>query len=122
MKKKVLFAVLIALVLSLVFASTALAVSQSTINAIIKDAQDGHLDGNWTAAEVRAALAYLENSPISAQYSNLEAVLASYTGGSSQPGVAQSGGSLAFTGINVLVALGAGAGLVGGGLMLRRRG
>jgi len=124
MKKRMLFAVLLALAAPLVFAGPAFAVSQSTIDHILADAQDGYLDGNWTAAQVSAALHQLQSNSLSAQYSDLEAVLSSYSGsggGGSAPGVANSSGSLAFTGINVLIALGAGAGLIGGGIVLRRR-
>lgn len=124
MKKRMFLGVVLALMLSLVFAGTAFAVSQSTIDNVIADAKDGHLDGTWTSAQVAAALDWLQNSSLNTQYGDQEAVLASYSGGAegSEPGVAAaSGGSLAFTGINVLIALGAGAGLIGGGLALRHR-
>ena len=64
MKVKFLGAIAVALLLVLMFAVVAqAAVPQSTIDAIIKDAQDGTIDGNWTAAEIRAALAYIQDNP-----------------------------------------------------------
>ncbi len=64
MKGKLLGAIAVALLLVLVFAVVAqAAVSQDTIDAILKDAADGTIDGNWTSAEIRAALAYLEDNP-----------------------------------------------------------
>jgi hypothetical protein len=119
MKAKFLGALTIALLIILVFAVVAQAVSQSTIDAIIKDAQDGTIDGNWTAAEINAALAYIQNNPIYQQYSDLEGVLQEYLASLAAPG--EQGGQLAFTGSEVLLILGAGAGLIGSGALLRRR-
>lgn len=123
MKAKFLGAMTLALLIILVFAVVAqAAVPQSVIDAIIKDAQDGTIDGNWTAAEIRAALAYIQNNPIYAQYSDLGGVLEGYVAGQVAPGE-QGGqlGQLAFTGSEVLLILGAGAGLIGSGALLRRR-
>jgi len=125
MKRSILTVLLVALVASLAFAGVASATSQSTINAILADAASGTLDGDWSKADVQAALAFLESDPLSKQYSDTEAVLEAYLaglggGGGGQPGVA-SGGNLAFTGADILVALSAGIGLIGGGLFLRRR-
>lgn len=119
MKAKSLAAILLAAVALLVFASVAYAVSQGTIDAIIEDAQDGTIDGDWTAAEVRAALDYLRNNPIYQQYSDLEGVLEDYLASLQAPG--EEEGELAFTGGEVLMLLGAGAGLAGSGALLRRR-
>jgi hypothetical protein len=121
MKKSVFSVFLLAIVVSLVFASVASATSQGTIDEILKDAADGTLDGNWSKADVEAALAYLEENPLQKQYSDVEAVLEAYLAGSAGPDVA-SGGDLAFTGADILIALGSGIGLIGGGLFLRRRG
>jgi hypothetical protein len=118
MKKTVFSVFLLAIVLSLVFVGVASATSQATIDAILKDAADGTLDGDWSKADVEAALASL--SPLDKQYSNVEAVLEAYIAGSTGPDVA-SGGSLAFTGADILIALSSGIGLIGGGLLLRRR-
>ena len=63
MKVKIIGTIALALILSLMFASIALAVSQATIDAIIADAQDGKVDGNWTSAEIAAALDYIKNNP-----------------------------------------------------------
>ena len=120
MKAKSLAAILLAAVALLVFASVAYAVSQATIDAIIADAQDGTLTpGKWTAEEVNAALDYLRNNPIYEQYSDLEGVLEDYLASLQAPG--EEEGELAFTGGEVLMLLGAGAGLVGSGAFLRRR-
>jgi len=120
MKAKFMGALTIAVLLLLVFAVVAqAAVPQSTIDAIIKDAQDGQIDGNWTAAEVRAALRYAENNPILTQYSDIKGVLEDYLASLQSPG--EQGGELAFTGGEIILILGAGAGLIGSGALLRRR-
>jgi hypothetical protein len=120
MKAKLFGALVIALILVLVLATVAMAgVSQTTINAIIKDAKDGTLDGNWTSAQVRAALAYIANNPVEEQYSNLRGVLEDYLASLQAPG--EQSGQLAFTGSNIVLVLGAGAALIGGGALLRKR-
>jgi len=116
MKAKLVGALVLALILMLVLSSVAMAgVSQATINAIIKDAQDGTLDGHWTAAEIRAALAYIENSPVYDQYSAIKGVLQDYLASLQAPG--EQSGQLAFTGSNIVLAFGAGAALIGGGIL-----
>ena len=120
MKTKLMGAITIAVLLLLVFAVVAqAAVPQSTINAIIKDAGDGHIDGNWTIAEIRAALQYVANNPILQGYSNIKGVLEDYLASLQSPGA--QGGQLAFTGGEIILILGAGAGLIGSGALLRRR-
>ncbi len=119
MKVKLLGAIAFALLIILVFAVVAVAVPQGTIDAIIKDAQDGTIDGNWNAAQIRAALAYIQNNPIYQQYSDMEGVLEDYLASLQAPG--DQNGQLAFTGSEVLLVLAAGAGLIGGGALLRRR-
>jgi len=119
MRGKLLGAITVALLLILVFAVVAqAAVPQSTIDAIIKDAQDGTIDGDWTAAEIDAALAYLQDNPTYAQYSDLQGVLEDYLASLQDPG--EQGGELAFTGGEVFLILAAGAALIGGGALLRR--
>jgi predicted PurR-regulated permease PerM len=119
--KKLLAVVALAVLLVLVFAVVAqAAVSQATIDAIIKDAADGQIDGNWTAEEIRAALAYLRNQPIDQQYTETLGVLEEYLASMQAPGT--QSGELAFTGAPLLLLLLGGAGLVGGGALLRRRG
>ena len=109
----------VALLLLLVFAVVAqAAVPQSVIDAIIQDAMDGTIDGNWTAAEVLAALKYIQNNPIYQQYSDLEGVLEDYLASLQAPG--DKGGQLAFTGGEVFLVLAAGVALIGGGVLLRR--
>lgn len=121
MRTKLVTIVALALVLVLAFAVVAqAAVSQATIDAIIKDAADGQIDGSWTAAEIDAALAYLENDPASTQYSDVKGELEDYLASLQDP-AAQSG-ELAFTGAPLLLLLAGGAGLIGGGALLRRRG
>ena len=121
MKTKILAVVALAVLLVLVFAVVAqAAVSQATIDAIIKDAADGQVDGDWSAEEIRAALAYVRNQPVEKQYEDAEGVLEEYLASLQAPG-AQSG-ELAFTGAPLLLLLLGGAGLIGGGALLRRRG
>jgi len=114
--------IIVALVttLLLVFAAVALAVPQSVIDAIIDDAQDGTIDGDWTAAEIMAALEYLRNDPLYLQYADIEGVLEDYLAGLRDPDILGAD-ELAFTGGEILVLLGAGAGLAGSGALLRRR-
>lgn len=117
MKTKLMGAITLAVLLLLVFAVVAqAAVPQSTIDAII---QDGHIDGNWTTAEIRAALRYVDNNPILKNYSKVQGVLEDYLASLQAPG--QQGGQLAFTGGEIILILGAGAGLIGSGALLRRR-
>jgi hypothetical protein len=119
MRVKFLGAIAIALLLILMFAVVAqAAVPQSVINAIIEDAQDGTIDGNWKAAEIRATLAYIQNNPIYQQYSDLEGVLEDYLASLQAPG--EQGGQLSFTGGEVFLTMAAGAALIGGGALLRR--
>ena len=120
MKAKLMGAITIAVLLLLVFAVVAQAgVSQGTIDQIINDAKDGQIDGNWTAAEIRAALKYVENNPVLKQYSKIKGVLEDYLASLQGPG--EQGGQLAFTGGAIILILGAGAGLIGRGALLRRR-
>ena len=120
MRGKLLGAIAVALLLILVFAVVAqAAVPQSTIDAIIKDAQDGTIDGHWSAAEIRATLAYIQDNAVYQQYSNLAGVLEDYLASLQAPG--EQGGQLAFTGGEVFLIMAAGAALIGGGVLLRRR-
>ena len=120
MKTKLVGAITLAVLLLLVFAVVAqAAVPQSTINAIIKDAKDGHIDGKWTAAEIRAALRYVENNPLQEEYAHTKGVLEDYLASLQAPG--EQGGQLAFTGGEIILILGAGVGLIGSGALLRRR-
>jgi len=119
MKVKLLVVFMLVAVTTLVFASVALAVSQGTIDAIIEDAKDGTIDGDWTAAEIRAALDYLRNNPLAEQYTDYKGVLEDYLASLQAPG--ETEGELAFTGGEILMLLGAGLGLAGSGAFLRRR-
>jgi hypothetical protein len=120
MKAKLMGAITLAVVLLLVFAVVAQAgVSQDTIDKIIKDARDGHINGNWTADEIRAALRYAENSPTLEEVTHVKGVLEDYLASLQAPG--EQGGQLAFTGGEIILILGAGAGLIGSGALLRRR-
>jgi hypothetical protein len=122
MKRKAVSIVVLAAIALLAFASVAHAGTSSTTMAIIKDAQDNNrLDGNWTAAQVRAALAAVKSDPALQQYTDVEGVLEDYLASLASPGVAGSG-DLMFTGGPVLWLFALGAGLVVTGLALRRRG
>jgi hypothetical protein len=119
MKGKLLGVITVALLIVLVFAVVAqAAVPQSTIDAILEDAKDGTIDENWTAAEIRAALTYVQNNPLEQQYSAVQGVLEDYLASLQAPG--EQGGELAFTGGEVFLILAAGAALIGGGALLRR--
>lgn len=121
MKRKLLTGMALAIVLVLAFATVAqAAVSQATIDAIIKDAADGQIDGDWTAAQIRAALDYVQNDATGKQYSETQGVIEDYLAGLQAPGAAE--GELAFTGAPLLLLLAGGAALAGGGLWLRKRG
>jgi hypothetical protein len=120
MKAKLMGAITLAVLLLLVFAVVAQAgVPQATIDAIIKDAKDGDIDGNWKVAEIRAALQYVENNPLLRHYTKIKGVLEDYLASVQGPG--EQGGELAFTGGEIVLILGAGAGLIGSGALLRRR-
>jgi hypothetical protein len=125
MKTKLMGAITLAVLLLLVFAVVAqAAVPQSTIDAIIQDAKDGFIDGNWTATEISAALEYADNNPILSQYySGIKGVLEDYLASLQAPGEkpGAQGGQLAFTGGEIILILGAGASLIGSGALLRRR-
>ena len=119
MKFKFLSAIAVALLIVLVFAVVAqAAVPQSVIDAIIKDAQNGTLEGTWTAEQVQAALGALQNDPLYEQYGGSAGVLEDYLASLQAPG--DQNGQLAFTGSELLLVLAAGAGLIGGGALLRR--
>lgn len=120
MRLKIIAIVALAILATLAFASVALAsVSQDTIMTIIKDAEDGTLDGNYTAEEIRAALAWLKQNPTYLQYTDVQGVLEDYLASLGAPG--EQGGELKFTGGELMLLFAAGAGLVGSGLALRRR-
>jgi hypothetical protein len=120
MKAKLVGAITLAVVLLLVFAVVAQAgVKQGTIDKIIRDALDGRIDGNWTADEIRAALRYAENLPTLEEVTLVKGVLEDYLASLQGPG--EQGGQLAFTGGEIILILGAGAGLIGSGALLRRR-
>jgi hypothetical protein len=118
MKIRIVTIAVLVVVAVLMVASVAQA-SSSTSTAILKDAADGHIDGNWTAAQVQAALAFLKSDPSLQQYTDEEGVLQDFLASLPQPSV-QSGG-LMFTGGSTVVLFGFGLALMGGGLALRRR-
>ena len=118
MKLRIVTIAVLVIVAVLMVAAVAQAASNTT-TAIIKDAQDGHLDGNYTAAQVRAALAYLKSDPSLEQYTNVEGVLNDFLASEAAP--AAQNGSLLFTGGSTVVIFAVGLGLMGTGLALRRR-
>ena len=121
MKMKVVTIAVLVVVAMLMVASVALAAS-STTTAIIKDAQDGHIDGNYTAAQVRAALSYVKSDPTQQQYGDAEGVLQDFLASLPDAGVqGVQNGSLMFTGGSTVVLFAFGVALMGGGFVLRRR-
>jgi len=136
----VIFTILV-LVLTGACASLAWAGS-STTTQIIRDASDGLLDGNYTAAQVRAALAAVKSDPGFSQYSDVAGVLQAYltslstlgsgagtNGGTtpatpsatSIPSVKIPAGQLDYTGGQPLVAFAVGGALIIAGVVLGRR-
>jgi len=77
------------------------------------------IDGDWTEAEINAALEFVRNNPTYQQYTDYEGILEDYLASLQAPG--EEPGELAFTGGEILMLLGAGAGLAGSGALLRRR-
>ena len=118
MKMKVVTIAVLVVVAMLLVASVAQAASGTT-TAIIKDAQDGHIDGNYTAAQVRAALAFLKSDPTLQQYTDVQGVLEDFL--ASLPSPAAQTGGLMFTGGSTVVIFAFGVALMGTGLVLRRR-
>ena len=105
--------------------AAALASSGGTTSAIVKDvAKDGKVDGHYTSAQLKAALA----SPLLKQYGGqgaVESVLTTSkpksTTAASSPATGESG-NLPFTGSDVLLFVAVGGGLLAAGLVLRRLG
>lgn len=118
LKLRIVTIAVLVIVAVLMVAAVAQAAS-STTAAIIKDAQDGHLDGNYTAAQVQTALAYVKSDPSLEQYTNVEGVLSDFLASEAAP--ASQNGSLLFTGGSTVVIFGVGLALMGSGLLLRRR-
>ena len=131
MKSKLMGAVVLLALVVLAFGVVGQAAAGGSIDGVINDAQNGTIDKNWSAAQVRAALAYLQDNPLYSQYSDAGGVLEYYLASLQAPGVQAAGAAgaaggsqgaqLAFTGGNVLLILATGAALVGGGLVLRLR-
>ena len=112
-------AALIAVLALAIFASSAFA--GDTTSAIVRDvAADGHVDGHYTAAQLRAALA----SPLLQQYggsggvAGVQAALTHHT----PPGTGHHSGTLPFTGADIVLFLAIGGVLVAAGFGLRRLG
>lgn len=125
MKSKLMGAFVLLALVALAFGVVGQAAAGGSVDGVINDAQNGTIDKNWSAAQVRAALAFLQNNPLYSQYSDAGGVLEDYLASLQAPGAQAAGGSqgaqLAFTGGNVLLILATGAALVGGGLVLRLR-
>ena len=120
MKGKVLGAIMVAVLLLLVFAAwlrPRLAGHDRRRSS--RTRRTGRSTGNWTAEEIRAALAYVEANPIDDEYSKVKGTLEDYLASLQAPG--EQGGELAFTGGEIILILGAGVGLIGSGALLRRR-
>lgn len=147
MKPGIVIVTILVLVVTGVFASVAWAGS-STTTQIIHDASDGTVSGHYSAAQVRAALAAVENNPAYSQYTDIAGVLQHYlsslsgsgattpsssttTSGTGQTQTSGSsraiapttlqGGQLDYTGGQPLVLFAVGGALVIAGAVLRRR-
>ena len=131
MKIKVIAVVMLVLSASLVFTTSASAkISKSEYDKIAADAQDGTIDGHYTAAEIQAALNQAKIDPLVQQYADLQGTLEAYLASLKAPGVKSGTGGgangsasweLAFTGSRILCVFGAGLALIGSGFALRRR-
>ena len=145
MKPCIVIITILVLVLTGMFAAVAWAGS-STTTQIIHDASDGTVNGHYTAAQIRAALAAVNSNPAYLQYSDVAGVLQAYLASLSTSGSASSGtsgsatgttgatptaavtrpvklraGELDYTGGQPLVAFAVGGALIIAGMALRRR-
>ena len=143
MKSGIAIVMILVLVVAGGFAAAAWGSSITT--QIIKDASDGTINGHYTAAQVRAALAVVENNPAYSQYSDIAGVLQDYLASlshtstpkppptptttssqptpiptASSPPTLQSG-QLDYTGGRPLLIFAAGGALLAAGAVLRRR-
>ena len=118
--RSIALAALALTILMLLTASVAFA--GGSTDGVIKDAADGTVDGSWSASQIKSALTSIKTNPVYSQYSDVEGVLQDYLASLAAPGAAgMNGGQLAFTGGSTFVVLALGLGLIGGGLLLRRR-
>jgi hypothetical protein len=108
-----------------VMPAAALASSGGSTQAIVQDvAKDGKVDGHYTSAQLKAALA----SPLLKQYGGqgaVESVLTTTKPASTTTTPAPAtgtGGNLPFTGSDVFLFVAVGGGLLAAGLVLRRIG
>ena len=145
MKPGIVIITILVLALTGMFAAVAWAGS-STTTQIIRDGSDGTLSGHYTAAQMRAALAFVNSNPAYSQYSDVAGVLQAYLASLSTSGSASSGtsgsatgttgaaqtaaatgsvnlraGELDYTGGQPLVAFEVGGALIIAGVALRRR-
>src|SRR5450759_5049846 len=74
MKPGIVIITILVLVLTGMFAAVAWAGSSITTQ-IIQDASDGTVSGHYTAAQMRAALAFVNSNPAYSQYSDVAGVL-----------------------------------------------
>lgn len=145
MKPGIVIITILVLVLTGMFAAVAWAGSSITTQ-IIQDASDGTVNGHYTAAQIRAALAAVNSNPAYLQYSDVAGVLQAYlsslstsdsasliasgsatgTTGATQTAAATGSvklraGELDYTGGQPLVAFAVGGALTIAGMALRRR-
>lgn len=142
MKQGIAIILILVLVATGAFASVAWAESSVTAQ-IIADASDGTINGHYTAAEVRAALAFVESNPAYSMYSDIAGVLENYLASLSKPSPAKTpspppstggtptaqgatpttplGGQLDYTGGQPLAVIALGGALLVCGALLRRR-
>ena len=124
MKSRLVMIVVLGAIVLMLLAVAGPALAGGGTNGVINDAKNGTIDQTWSAAQIRAALAYLRAHPLASQYSDYQGVLEDYLQSMGAPGTVGAGANgaqLAFTGAEIWLVLIAGAGLVGGGLALKRR-
>lgn len=115
MKKMLAVVVLVAAAFTFALVPAALA---DTTGDIISDAQDGHIDGNYTDAQLQAAL----GSPLLQLYGGKGGVEAVKSALGSQTDASSPSGNLPFTGAEMITFVLIGGALVITGYVLRRTG
>lgn len=137
MLRRILLVTILILTLAGLCAAVAWA-SSATTTQIIQDASDGTINGHYSVAQVRAALAAVESNPSYSQYSDIESVIADYlssllaskptpnptTSGASAPAPTPPPSAvqqLDYTGGQPLVVFAIGGALIVAGVVLWRR-
>jgi len=109
------FRAILAIVIGIIALSSSAAFA-STTSTIIGDAQDGVLNGTYSASQLRAALSSAEGDTYIGR-GGVEAIRSAI---GNQTPVTASSGTLPFTGAEIATFLALGSGLLVAGFVLRR--